>query len=912
MRTIVSSFLLAVTLGAAASAQEVSLKPVQMCDRQQGDLRDDGSFSFWDNGVLGDRFIAEGNRVTLTVVASGRSVAGEPPRLAVETARVDGQPREVARLEIHDGKPRPYSVEMPVPTGYCTIRLRHLNRSVAGAPKEFRHLLVTSVGVKGAKRAACGPTRWLLFRDLPAAGPPEAGTRTLETAHLRATVDAENGVWTLAIPTGEIRLDAIRPMLVLDSKPVALRDGRLTERSVDHPLLGPCREIELRFRPPENVAAVYRLTAARQRPELLVQFDFENSSGHAVEVNRAAPLAVGRLALAGPASGWNALGDGKSNDQPCRLLAAAEAREFDCWWYLGLKHAASGRSLLLGSLTNNKGLGRFFLDGQGETLQTAAWHDYEAIVMPPGAHVTGEPVLVHFGRCGTDSLDRFGTLVAAAHGIDLPRQHPLDPDDPARVGLFNTWNSYGAGVIRGFHYRHDAAKYEKPFMDPQWTNANWQKIRQLGLDAFGYGGPPRNLTAPAPAPLARRYGQPDFWGKDLRQIAQEHPEFYVDGRIDFSHPGVLDLERGRVARAFQDPGKLVTYAWDFTNFWSRLPGQHDPFRTSAETYRAAMGVWREQALRHPAGAYGLLWMNVVGLNYDRCDVIHIGHDSDQAYYGRGCTVTEGLVRQISGRWFYNGRVWWNSADSFHVYAGGIYSRPQAKVHASFCAMAGNLIHLAEPLSDQDTPDDRLEIIRRVAPTTAEVAQAVDVFEHLPARLWNMPVRRPFAVWNIVGLFNFDEDQRATPVTQEVRMADLGLSPEREYLVYEFWSQSLVGVVRGSFTRTLQAPDCEIYAIVEKADHPQLVSTSRHVRQMAYDVRDVKWDAESCTLRGVSRVVRGDRYQLRIHVPAGFALASADVPGQAATTRESSPLALVEFTSPESRDVSWAVRFETGR
>ena len=64
-------------------------------------------------------------------------------------------------------------------------------------------------------------------------------------------------------------------------------------------------------------------------------------------------------------------------------------------------------------------------------------------------------------------------------------------------------------------------------------------------------------------------------------------------------------------------------------------------------------------------------MNIVGFNYARVDSLRIGADSDQGYYGRVCTFTQGLTRQASGRYFYNGKVWWNNADSFHVYVGGL-------------------------------------------------------------------------------------------------------------------------------------------------------------------------------------------------------------------------------------------------
>jgi hypothetical protein len=301
-------------------------------------------------------------------------------------------------------------------------------------------------------------------------------------------------------------------------------------------------------------------------------------------------------------------------------------------------------------------------------------------------------------------------------------------------------------------------------------------------------------------------------------------------------------------------------------------------------------------------------MNVVGHNYDRCDVIHIGHDSDQGYGGPGLTFTHGLTRQISGRYFYNGRVWWNSPDSFHVFCGGLYSFNQAKVHASFCALAGNLVHLGEPLSDEEIPEDRLEILRRVSPTTRDVAQAVDVFENSPARLWNMPIRRTFGEWNVVGVFNVDFHKDGKPIRHDTALADLGLAPDREYLVYEFWSRQFLGVVKGKFTRSLQAPDCEVYSIVEKKAHPVLVSTSCHVRQMAYDVLVLKWDAASLTLSGTSKLVEGDPYQLRVFVPEGYAFAGVEAAGLPVNAKAAGGLLAVDFLSPSNQDVEWTLRF----
>ena len=73
-------------------------------------------------------------------------------------------------------------------------------------------------------------------------------------------------------------------------------------------------------------------------------------------------------------------------------------------------------------------------------------------------------------------------------------------------------------------------------------------------------------------------------------------------------------------------------------------------------------------------------------------------------------------------------------------------------------------------------------------------------------------------------------------------------------------------------------DCDIYSIVEKQNRPVLISTSRHIRQMAFDIKDLAYDGPQRMLRGISRAVAGDPYQLRIYVPEGFAAKRVELSG----------------------------------
>ncbi|NOZ22103.1 MAG: hypothetical protein GXP25_13565 [Planctomycetes bacterium] len=882
---------------------------------QRGNLTNHGTFSFWTNGMLGDWFIApQDGPLTIALMAGGKTIDGVPPTAAVEIRTVDDDWKEVARLPITSRKLQPHSVKIPVRKGFFGLRFRHVNRVVNEEKKLLRHLLVKEIRVEGASRANCGLAEYAFFgseQKTETRPSPTGKTQTIATKHLRVQIDPATARWSVEDRGTGCRLDGIHPVFHIKDLSVDLETYQVeysTQELSDH-TLGNFIKVNLRYKKEDALEIAYTLLISNPGRDIIARVDFTNQTGHKLTVHRVAPVVTRHVMLGGESSQWTAIGDGKANNEPYQTVTVSDTDGFESWWYLAMKNRKTKRTVLLGNLTNHKGLGRFLLlPGDRSTCRVAAYDDYEGIVMPAGAQIVGEPMLVNFSRKGTDGLEHFGDLIAKAHDIDLMKQHPINPYVPEYLSLFNSWNGYGSGVVRGFPYKHDKTQYAKAFMDKQWVRANRKKLVDLGLREYGYCVESKGKIKGTPSPLVRRYGMPDFWFKAAQKIHDRHPEYYVDGRIDFSNPAVVEFERKRAQLAFRDPTKIVRYCWDFTSRWKKLPGQHDPFMTSAETYRSAMGIWRDFSRKHPAGAYAFVWMNIVGINYDRVDVIHIGADSDQGYYGKICTFTQGLTRQISGRYFLNGRVWWNSPDSFHVYVGGIYSYNRGKVHASFCAISGNLVHLAEPFTDEDIPADRLEIIKRVAPTTPDVSTAVDVFEHNPARLWNMPIKRKFGEWNVVGLFNVDYGQEGKPITQEIRFDDLDLSPEKEYLVYEFWGKQFLGVKKDSFTRTLQAPDCEIYSIVEKKDHPVLVSTSRHVRQMAYDILDLKWDAATRSLRGTSKVVGKDPYQLRIFVPEGYTFSGAQAQDIEAESSKDGPLLTIDFTSPESRDVNWAVTF----
>ena len=174
----------------------------------------------------------------------------------------------------------------------------------------------------------------------------------------------------------------------------------------------------------------------------------------------------------------------------------------------------------------------------------------------------------------------------------------------------------------------------------------------------------------------------------------------------------------------------------------------------------------------------------------------------------------------------------------------------------------------------------------------------------------------FGNWSVLAVFNYIDkytDNGREPLKFSTKLnaaRDLRLDPNKEYIVYEFWSRKLIGTFKGSFTTPPVGPyDVGIYSIVEKQDRPVLISTSRHVRQMAFDIKDLAYSGPQRMLRGVCRAVTGDPYQLRIYVPDGFSAKRVELSeALAGTLKTEGNLLTVDFTSATGKDVDWRVYF----
>jgi hypothetical protein len=608
--------------------------------------------------------------------------------------------------------------------------------------------------------------------------------------------------------------------------------------------------------------------------------------------------------------------------------------------FLAVACPRARNGVVAGWLSHDRGSGVVFSPVQGDTVRLQAQLDYGRLRIKPGQDAATETLAVGYFDDARLGLEAYADWVAKVYSIRLLPHHPG----------YCTWymEKHGGGCDEKYlvELSQYAAKNLKPFgFDFIQIDDGWQ-------EGISTNGPKKNFTAHAPhgpypsgmkatAENINRLGLTagiwfmPFAGNSKDPYFKDHQDWFAkgpDGKpfetdwggtcLDMTHPGARANLRSLVHRIAHDWGYQL---FKLDGFWTGSAtrqiyvndgyqedgigeaGFCDPDVTNVEAMRLGAKLVREAAgpkvfllgccvpqnMRSFGGTFGLL------------DAMRVGPDSGAEHIG---------APHASRLWFLNGRVWWNDPDCVSVRA----STPleQARLNASFTAIAGDLFYNSDWMPD--FPPQRLDILRRCIPSHNLASRPVDVLESPVARIWHLADTRQPRRRDIVAFYNWDKN----PATISETAERIGLPAAKAYVGFDFWAGKFIPPFTGKVQADLPpGGSCRILAIQPLSDHPQLLSTSRHVTQGMIDVTGEQWDAARATLTAASRVVANDPYELRIVVPAGetswraaAAGVSADdqAAGVKASLRQDGPALRATITSPASREVKWQVQFAPGR
>jgi hypothetical protein len=358
---------------------------------------------------------------------------------------------------------------------------------------------------------------------------------------------------------------------------------------------------------------------------------------------------------------------------------------------------------------------------------------------------------------------------------------------------------------------------------------------------------------------------------------------------------------------------------------------HDKTKTNIEVYRDGLKLVREAAGKETflLGCNIAQNMRTMGASIGLVDAMRVGPDIKAEW---GAVVR--CARPATWLYFWNGRVWWNDPDCLMLRDPLTIENAQA--WASWIAMSGQMNLVSEWLPG--LPPERLDIYKRTIPNHTKLsARPVDLFEREMPNIWHVSHGEGDDRVDLVGLFNWNHPERGRssdsgameePTTQEAQAAKRGevgpvtvtLDPQQldipqgtQLVGFDYWAKQFVPAFSGPQEFKLPAGSCKVFALRKKLDRPQLLGTSRHISQGLVDVIDVKWDEQKRVLRGTSRVVAEDPYELRVHT-AGRKVDQANAAGSGngtlkTTVNDSGDGQLrVRIISPSSGEVSWEIAF----
>jgi len=420
----------------------------------------------------------------------------------------------------------------------------------------------------------------------------------------------------------------------------------------------------------------------------------------------------------------------------------------------------------------------------------------------------------------------------------------------------------------------------------------------------------------------------------VKQIAEEHPDWFVkkeDGSLftangfyvlNTKNPEAIDGMVRPIYRELRKQGwdyVKIDGAGDLLNAYKNKGCNHH-FEKINSTPEESLRDWDRVAREELGSDIYILscWgvgpgLNVIGL-VDGCRLSNDGFQPEQL---ANHSSLEGVVWRndpdhcdILGSWLMDEKA------EMPVFGLDKPAPVRTIVRPAICSIASGVLMLSDKVEVYED-DVMIEGMKRSAPVLTTVPGQLYNPRHGNDTWWLQEIERPFDRWAVLSRIQWAKkrekewkfDLKGLPA-EEVRFADLGLDPEREYAVFEFWTQKYLGAHQGSFTAPVMDTNdgMDVFAIREVREHPWVLSTTRHLSQGGVSLLAEAWQLSDNELTGRSAVVEGDRYVLTVHVPEGYRLKSARFAGKDAEIERRGETATVAIVPPATEELDWTITF----
>lgn len=264
-----------------------------------------------------------------------------------------------------------------------------------------------------------------------------------------------------------------------------------------------------------------------------------------------------------------------------------------------------------------------------------------------------------------------------------------------------------------------------------------------------------------------------------------------------------------------------------------------------------------------------------------------------------------VALEATMQWYFTHNIAWY-ADPDVVLVRPPLTMDQARVWATLQGLTGQALMSSDRLTDLSA--ERVELLRRIFP-------AVDIrpFDLFPAgrskTVWDLKISHLGRRYDVAGIFNFDEEK-----ARSVRLDwnGLGLDSAKPVHVFDFWDGEYLGAWEAGMAFKLPPTSCRVLTLLPDDGGIELISTSRHITQGWVDLEKLERSADGASIKGRSRVIAGDPYELRFVFPRGKNFRIKDIAvsgGVPAKAENHQGWAVARLAPDKSAQLDWNVTFE---
>ena len=457
-----------------------------------------------------------------------------------------------------------------------------------------------------------------------------------------------------------------------------------------------------------------------------------------------------------------------------------------------------------------------------------------------------------------------------------------------------------------------------------WDDSHWQQ--------YGHYVKPYETTKKWGQAIIERGGLPFTYcqtGCNSRDFIAAHPDWYlyndskrlfnadgslsyIKGALDYTDPGFKAHMR-KVYENLRDGG-LAGLMFDYPeNLFRQDRGFEDKYATAAAAYRTIFELPKSVLGANCFTDERNVWAMPNGRS---CfSDVTAGVVDSQRVWGDTDFATPEMISRCGHRWYKNRVIFTYDMDSKNLFKVSPNNRDGLRQLLTMVYTVAPRFVLASSFSKM-TPE-QIHDLSRIYPIhdTPRSARPLDAFtreDGIP-HIYDQIIDDS---WHQLVFYNPDAAAAGTvsvDIGKDTSFGGMGLKADKSYYVYDFWNDAFLGKFAGAgkLEQVLRPGEVRMMSVHEVTDHPQFISSNRHVMQGYMDVLKTAWDPATRTLSGTSKVVGGETYKLVI-ATNGLKPARCSAQGAKAEVTLNAPasagIAVLSLERADNGTVDWSVTF----